>query len=83
MNTTKMSNEVQKEKRWIGRMKLRRKGGRWRRSGECVKQVRVPHRESEERWRTSFGDAFVEEERITATEVEEEAESWRRRHRCG
>ena len=49
MNTTKMSNEVQKEKRWIGRMKLRRKGGRWRRSGECVKQVRVPHRESEEK----------------------------------
>jgi len=56
-------------------MKLRRKGGRWRRSGECVKQVRVRQRESEERWRTLFGVVFVEEERIRATEVEEEAKS--------
>jgi len=64
-------------------MKLRRKGGRWRRSGECVKQVRVRQRESEERWRTLFGVTFVEEERIRATEVEEEAESWRRRQRAG
>ena len=57
-------------------MKLRRKGGGSRRSGECVKQVRVRQRESEERWRTLFGVAFVEEERNKATEVEA-------RQRCG
>ena len=46
------------------------------RSGECVKQGRLGERENEERWRTLFSVAFVEEERNRATEVEAEAERW-------
>ena len=71
LDEAKRSNEVEKE------------GGGSRRSGECVKQGRVRQRESEERWRTLFGVAFVEEERNRATKVEAEAERWRRRQRGG
>jgi len=62
LNSTNRENRGDGWTRQKGRMKLRRKGGGSRRSEECVKQVRVRQKESEERWRTLFGVAFVEEE---------------------